>query len=379
MEELVGQKFNLLTVLSVHRRKYSPKTCLCRCDCGGTHTVRSDNLIHGRVKWCKNPIHRSKYTIEELKERKNKKERQRRAENKISTLSDEDWKLIRMRENLKTNKDIMQNTYYKKGQIQGLFRKYFKGKDPLHEHFASLIRNGRTLKSVCREFKVSTGMVSKICQSRGVVPPGSPSKRKYPKKNRDNKSFAEDCYCFFKDGMSVRDLSREVGYKQSTTILSLLKKYVPAYREMSEKRMEDTYKKQNIKTWWKRSGLYRFEKDFEKDCVDLIKERYLVIDNPPRFSFTPDVVLFINDAVVFIEMKVSARKVDLAKALGQTLVYSYQGHERYKNKRVFSLICVPDDLKYFDTFVLTAMGHNIITCKQSGLMKELEIIDKATQ
>jgi hypothetical protein len=379
VDDLVGKKFGLLTVLSVNRRKYHPISCFCQCDCGGTHTVRSDNLIHGRVKRCKNPVHRQKYTTKEKRERKNRIDRARRAANKLNSYSDEDIKIINMRVALKTNTEILSNTYYTKGQMQGLFRKHFKGKDPLAEHISNLVKSGRSLKSVCRELHLSTGMVSQICSRRGIVPPGSP-KRKVKKKPKDHRAFAEDCYCYYIENKSIRDTSRAVGYKNGASLSNLFRKYIPGYQVESKKKRDNSYRLQGRGSWFRKSELYRFEKNFQKDCVATIKERYSVIDDPPRFSFTPDVISYINDGVIFMEMKTAARKVDLAKALGQSIIYRYQGlNHYYKNKRVFSLICIPDDLNYPETFVLAAMTNDVITCKQSELLKELSIIDEITQ
>lgn len=50
IKDLTGQKFNMLTVLSLDSR--DPVYWKCRCDCGGTTRVQTSNLKRGRVKSC---------------------------------------------------------------------------------------------------------------------------------------------------------------------------------------------------------------------------------------------------------------------------------------------------------------------------------------
>ena len=55
MKDLTGKKFNHLTALvPLAAREPTNGTVmwLCKCDCGGTHMVNSNNLQRGRVKSC---------------------------------------------------------------------------------------------------------------------------------------------------------------------------------------------------------------------------------------------------------------------------------------------------------------------------------------
>lgn len=49
---LIGMKFNLLTVTSLHSRGNKIVIWNCLCDCGNTHLVRASNLKNGAVKSC---------------------------------------------------------------------------------------------------------------------------------------------------------------------------------------------------------------------------------------------------------------------------------------------------------------------------------------
>lgn len=51
---IVGQKFNKLTVLSLHHRDAKSRTFywLCRCDCGNEHIVSGKALKNGSIKSC---------------------------------------------------------------------------------------------------------------------------------------------------------------------------------------------------------------------------------------------------------------------------------------------------------------------------------------
>lgn len=52
--DITGQKFNNLTVLSLHHRDAKSRTYywLCRCDCGNEHIVSGKALKNGSVKSC---------------------------------------------------------------------------------------------------------------------------------------------------------------------------------------------------------------------------------------------------------------------------------------------------------------------------------------
>jgi hypothetical protein len=49
---LIGERFNLLTVQSVAKNKKGHIAYLCKCDCGGTKTVVYSALVRGTVKSC---------------------------------------------------------------------------------------------------------------------------------------------------------------------------------------------------------------------------------------------------------------------------------------------------------------------------------------
>jgi len=51
--DLVGKKFNQLTVIELDTNRTKRKTYwLCRCDCGNIKSVRSDSLTGGSIKSC---------------------------------------------------------------------------------------------------------------------------------------------------------------------------------------------------------------------------------------------------------------------------------------------------------------------------------------
>lgn len=49
---LLGQKFNKLTVINDVKNSYKSKYWLCKCDCGNIVTVRGDHLINNEIKSC---------------------------------------------------------------------------------------------------------------------------------------------------------------------------------------------------------------------------------------------------------------------------------------------------------------------------------------
>lgn len=52
LEELVGQKYHQLEILSAYRNKNSEIRVKCRCDCGNEKDIRFRNLLSGETKSC---------------------------------------------------------------------------------------------------------------------------------------------------------------------------------------------------------------------------------------------------------------------------------------------------------------------------------------
>lgn len=52
LDELVGQKYNRLEILSAYRNKNSEIRVKCRCDCGNEKDIRFRNLLSGETKSC---------------------------------------------------------------------------------------------------------------------------------------------------------------------------------------------------------------------------------------------------------------------------------------------------------------------------------------
>lgn len=52
ISNLIGQKFNKLTVINFSHKKNGRKYWMCQCDCGNNHVVEASNLKRGEVKSC---------------------------------------------------------------------------------------------------------------------------------------------------------------------------------------------------------------------------------------------------------------------------------------------------------------------------------------
>lgn len=66
-ENMIGQKFNKLTVIGFTKDEHGRKKCVCKCDCGNEVLAPKDRLISGRQKSCGclkvNPIEKYSYLI----------------------------------------------------------------------------------------------------------------------------------------------------------------------------------------------------------------------------------------------------------------------------------------------------------------------------
>lgn len=49
---IIGQKFNMLTVMSFHHKQGTNKYYLCKCDCGNETVVRGSRITNGETKSC---------------------------------------------------------------------------------------------------------------------------------------------------------------------------------------------------------------------------------------------------------------------------------------------------------------------------------------
>lgn len=72
---------------------------------------------------------------------------------------------------------------------------------------------------------------------------------------------------------------------------------------------------------------------------------------------------------ILVELKVRTRKPTLCKALGQAVLNKHT----FKGK-AFSIICVPDDVTWFEGFDLQCMRVGIRVCHARELAGEVAII-----
>lgn len=72
MENIIGKRFNMLTVIKRIENQKGHIMYLCKCDCGNIKEVRKSHLIKNEVKSCGCLVKKIKETFGEKRKRKNK-------------------------------------------------------------------------------------------------------------------------------------------------------------------------------------------------------------------------------------------------------------------------------------------------------------------
>lgn len=270
--KIIGQRFGRLVVLRfAYRNKNRKAFYECQCDCGQTAVIALSNLRTGNSKSCGCS----------LQEQRAENGRQ----NKIGIIGQKFGLLT-------VESEVGQDS---KGEYRYKCRCECGGEKVLRGRF---LRNGMA-KSHC-----------------GCLDP-APKKKKVKRKPIDREQMAKDLYCWLLDGWSIRDIARENGWASGGCITVLFNSFIPGYKEKSqERRSKSSYRKAEKKTG-KLSKIFRYEKNFQKHCSEILCEKNIPVEENNRELTGFEIDLLTPEYAM--ELKISGRKRDLYRAVGQSV------------------------------------------------------------
>jgi hypothetical protein len=281
---------------------------------------------------------------------------------KKESFNNEELRIIEMRKKLMSVTVIRDRTYYSVSQISGILKRKFKFyEDPFNKHIANLISNGKTINDVCAVNHIPKGSVSRICKAFGVVPVGMSYNGKIKKKKIDYEQFSKDLYCYYLDGMSVKEIGVSNGYSNGGFITVLFGRFIKSYKGDSKNRREKSCEKSLDKKRNRLSVKYKNEREFQFKCCELLSDAAIKYDEQVGINgCIVDVVTKKN----VIELKTTGRKVDIYRAIGQVLCASHNNNKR-------PIICIPSDLSVCGDMKKNLMAMNIILCTEIDLIKQV--------
>ena len=273
-ETLIGQKFNQLTVVEyIGKDKHNKFLFRCLCDCGNETTATSSGLEFGRKKSCGCLA----------------KEYRGSGARKLDLTGNVFGMLTVVGECGKT----------RAGDIIWLCKCECGGE----------VKKKATY--------LSAGLATH-CGCQKPVKIKVPGKIKLKKINK--KELAQDLYCWLCDGVSVVDIAIEHEYSRGSAITMLFNKFIPGYQSESAKRRKESLYNKSQKKYKKRSKIFRYEKDFNDYCFNVLKNKGVFCEQNERQSTGFEVD--IKTKTHCYELKVVSKKKDLFTAFGQLIINS---------------------------------------------------------
>ena len=303
------------------------------------------------------------------------KNARQRAQRKTATMNQKI--IVKMRKELRPNAEIAKHLNLHVTTVVNFLREYFGDKDPLDLHVIESYRNGEGAKAIARRLNISTSIPCRILKANGIDPwknyleRESESYRRIgvtklalrPCKNPDrSRMIAEDLYCFWLEIKNIEQVALETGYV-AASISSRFTKHIPGYKETSFlRRQQSIDNHKEIKTCHL-SNEFSSEKLFQDTCSSALNE-YTIEENV-RGRSSIEIDLLVHDGNgkhMLIECKIRSRKPDLCKALGQSII-----NKSTYNGVGIPIICLPDDVRIYDSFAEEAFELGVHVCRLSGL------------
>lgn len=298
-----------------------------------------------------------------------------RAQRQVVTLNQQ--LIIKMRRDLRPNAEIAKQLNLHHSTVANFLREYFGDKDPLDLHVIESYRSGEGAKAIARRLNISQSITCRILKSNGIDPwnnyleRDSESYRRIgvtklalrPCKNQDRpRLIAEDLYCFWVEMGNIDQVALETGYN-SGTISARFNSFIQGYKEQSILRRQQSRHNRKEKANRFLSKEFRSEKLFQDACVAVLDEYMIETNVHGKSSIEIDLLVHDgNGKHVLIECKIRSRKPDLCKALGQSAI----NRSTYDGVGI-PMICLPDDVRTYDSFIEEALGLGVHVCHLKDL------------
>lgn len=315
---------------------------------------------------------------------KSKAGKNRRIKIKQKCISLNQTLIVKMRKDLRPTVEIAKHLQLDANTVRNFLVKAFGDNDPLDLHVLDSFNGGESAKAIGRRLSIKADVICKILKKHGIDPwkayleresesfrlYGVPKLRGRPVKNPDRPRFiAEDLYCFWLEMKNIDQVAIETGYGASS-ISARFNSLIPGYKDQSVLRRQES--RHNRKEQQNRalSEDFKTEKSFQDACAKILSG--LRVETNVRGKSSIEIDLLVsnrNGKRVLIECKIRSRKPDLCKAIGQSLI----NRSTYEGVAI-PMICLPDDLRIYDSFFDEAKGLGVYVCHLRQLRQEVDNI-----
>jgi len=271
--------------------------------------------------------------------------------------------VIELREQFKTTAEIQRaGLPFTAPQINSIIYRRFKDADPLHLYIIKMITDGLGGKEIGRRLNLRPSTITRIAKKYDISLWDNYLKKINKRYNPvDKKARAEDLYCYFLHGLSIKKIAEQTGYNP-TSVSTWLNRFIPEYKKFSEhKRATSRYKKimHNRKLLSKK---FKSEKAFANYCAtEVLGDVHHELSAKGESYMEIDLLVY-GVIETLIELKVSARKVDEARAIGQA-IFTRSGYPRPCRSDVW----FASDLTLTDYIKKVARENDIVICNEKEL------------
>ena len=339
IKDIVGQTFGTLTVVSFNSFKRNGAFWNCKCSCGNLCTVRETYLRNDIKKDCGGASHRQKKKETWKTKAINMRYGKLTVFKYIGTNQWGKFLFECMCDcGVSTTANISE---LKRGTKKscGCLAKEYRGSGARKLELIGNVFGRLTVVGECGKTRAGDIIWLCKCECGGEVKKKAtylsaglathcgcqkPVKIKVPGKIKlkkiNKKELAQDLYCWLCDGVSVVDIAIEHEYSRGSAITMLFNKFIPGYQSESAKRRKESLYNKSQKKYKKRSKIFRYEKDFNDYCFNVLKNKGVFCEQNERQSTGFEVD--IKTKTHCYELKVVSKKKDLFTAFGQLIINS---------------------------------------------------------
>ncbi len=284
--------------------------------------------------------------------------------------------IVKMRKDLRPTTEIAAHLNLDCNTIRNFLVKAFGDKDPLDLHVLDSYDAGESAKAIGKRLQINKQVICGILKKHGLDPwknyleresqsfreTGVPALRKRPVKNPDRpRMIAEDLYCFWLEMENIEEVSIETGYSAASISWKFIS-HIPGYKEASALRRKTSKVMQMQRRKQISSSQFRFEKQFSDHCVNILHEHKVQVGLCFGLLET-DLVVEANGRTVIIELKVTTKLKEMARALGQLLMQKGE----FNMADVGLVLCVPDDVDIHEDLKRLFVSSGVEICSSSDL------------